>query len=84
MSVMTQKQIAEMNTITWWRRMNLGTDEEGRPVITPGLVDHGPVGGDWPSTRFGLPDDLTGKIVLDKGRTEELQKLCQTTRQRAD
>lgn len=34
---------------------------------TPGIVNHGPDGGDWPTTRFGLPEDLSGKSVLDIG-----------------
>lgn len=34
---------------------------------TPGTVNHGPDGGDWPTTRFGLPNDLKGKSVIDIG-----------------
>jgi tRNA (mo5U34)-methyltransferase len=67
MSVLTSKQIAKMKTIQWWHRIELGADEAGNPVVTPGRVAHGPVGGDWPTTRFGLPEDLTGKTVLDIG-----------------
>ncbi|MGD0058526.1 MAG: class I SAM-dependent methyltransferase [Verrucomicrobiia bacterium] len=67
MSVLTSKQIAKMKAIQWWHRIELGVDEGGEPVVTPGRVDHGPVGGDWPTTRFGLPEGLTGKTVLDIG-----------------
>lgn len=34
---------------------------------TPGTVNHGPDGGDWPTIRFGLPNDLKGKSVIDIG-----------------
>ena len=59
--------LAEMQRIRWWHRIPVGRDAEGRPVYTPGEVRHGPDGGDWPTTRFGLPADLTGKTVLDIG-----------------
>ena len=38
------------------------------PVYTPGEVRHGPDGGDWPTTRFGLPADLTGKPCWTSAR----------------
>ncbi len=34
---------------------------------TPGTCNHGPDGGNWPTERFGMPLDLTGKSVLDIG-----------------
>lgn len=46
----------------WWHRIQLADG-----TYTPGEVVHGPDGGDWPHTRFGLPKDLTGKTVLDVG-----------------
>lgn len=36
-------------------------------TYTPGTCVHGPDGGNWPKERFGLPEDLTGKTVLDIG-----------------
>lgn len=51
-----------MNNIIWWHRIQL-TDG----TYTPGMVHHGPDGGDWPTTRFGLPNDLTNKTVIDVG-----------------
>lgn len=51
-----------MNNIKFWHRVRL---PDG--TYTPGEVMHGPDGGDWPTTRFGMPLDLTGKTVLDIG-----------------
>ncbi len=51
-----------MNNINFWHRVQL---PDG--TYTPGRVNHGPDGGDWPTTRFGMPIDLTGKSVLDIG-----------------
>lgn len=34
---------------------------------TPGTVNYGPDGGDWPTTRFGMPTNLNGKKVIDIG-----------------
>lgn len=48
--------------IRWWHRINLPGHG-----YTEGKVLHGPDGGDWPTTRFGMPDDLTGTSVLDIG-----------------
>ena len=42
---------------TWYHSIEL---EPG--TVTPGLFDHGPY-----VARYGLPDDLTGKRVLDVG-----------------
>lgn len=47
--------------IHWWHRIQL---PEG---ITEGIVHHGPDGGNWPTTRFGLPEDCSGLEVLDVG-----------------
>jgi tRNA (mo5U34)-methyltransferase len=46
----------------FWHRIRLPNGS-----YTPGKVNHGPDGGSWPTTRFGLPEDLTGKSVLDIG-----------------
>jgi tRNA (mo5U34)-methyltransferase len=51
-----------MNNIKWFHRIKLS---DGR--YTPGECVHGPDGGNWPTTRFGMPQDLTGKTVLDVG-----------------
>jgi tRNA (mo5U34)-methyltransferase len=48
--------------IKFWHRVQLPDGS-----YTPGIVRYGPDGGDWPTTRFGLPTDLTGKSVLDIG-----------------
>ncbi len=48
--------------IKWWHRIQLPDGS-----YTPGMVHHGPDGGDWPTTRFGLPGSLAGKTVLDIG-----------------
>ncbi len=51
-----------VNDVTWWHRIQLPDGS-----YTPGAVHYGPDGGDWPTTRFGMPTDLTGKTVLDIG-----------------
>lgn len=51
-----------MKDITWFHRIKLSNGE-----YTPGVCHHGPDGGTWPTTRFGLPENLTGKTVLDIG-----------------
>ncbi len=51
-----------MNNINWGHRILM---PDG--TYTPGVLKHGPDGGDWPDARFGLPKDLTGKTVLDIG-----------------
>jgi tRNA (mo5U34)-methyltransferase len=56
-----------MNSIRWWHRILVGTDEQGNDVYTPGEVNHGHNGGDWPTTRFGIPEDCTGLNVIDIG-----------------
>ena len=67
LKTLTKKQITEMNAIRWWHRIAVGFDAEGTIIYTPGEVAHGPSSGDWPTTRFGLPEDLTGRTVLDVG-----------------
>lgn len=50
-------------SIRWWHRIRLPDGS-----YTPGEVRHGPDGGSWPETRFGLSRDLLlGKTVLDIG-----------------
>lgn len=48
--------------IKWFHRVRLSDG-----VYTPGVCFHGPDGGTWTNTRFGLPQDLNGKTVLDIG-----------------
>ncbi len=52
----------KVEDINFWHRIKLldGT-------YTDGQVKHGPDGGDWPTTRFGLPENCTGLSVLDVG-----------------
>jgi len=51
-----------VNEFQWAHRIQL---KDG--TYTPGFFYYGPDGGDWPTTRFGLPDNLTNKTVLDIG-----------------
>lgn len=51
-----------MTDIHWWHRIRMPDGS-----YTPGMVNHGPDGGDWPTTRFGMPKDMTGMRVLDIG-----------------
>lgn len=51
-----------MNNIKWFHRIKLSNGK-----YTPGVCHHGPDGGAWPTTRFGLPENLTGKTLLDIG-----------------
>lgn len=55
-------QISGVDSIKWFHRIALPDGS-----YTPGVVHYGPDGGDWPTTRFGIPEDLTGKTVLDIG-----------------
>ncbi len=52
----------DFKDIEFWHRVRL---PDG--TYTPGKCHHGPDGGDWPTTRFGMPEDLTDLIVLDIG-----------------
>jgi 2-polyprenyl-3-methyl-5-hydroxy-6-metoxy-1,4-benzoquinol methylase len=68
MIILTQDQITAMNAIHWWHRIPLGYDESGHRIITPGDVNHGSdKDRSWITSRFGLPEDLTGLTVLDVG-----------------
>lgn len=51
-----------IGNVYWWHRIQLPDGS-----YTPGIVHHGPDGGDWPTTRFGLPKDCSGLNVLDIG-----------------
>jgi tRNA (mo5U34)-methyltransferase len=57
----TSDELAKVNAVRWWHRIRIGQ------IYTPGEVHHGPDGGDWPSTRFGIPERLDGFRVLDVG-----------------
>lgn len=50
-----------ISDIKWWHRIKL---PEG---ITPGICDHSGGDPDYITNRFGMPEDLTGKSVLDIG-----------------
>lgn len=56
------KGTPDSNGIHWWHRIQLPDGS-----YTPGIVNHGPDGGDWPTTRFGLPTDCTGLNIIDIG-----------------
>ena len=51
--------IATMNAMPWWHKINLGDG-----VVTPGLAQHTV---EHASIYFGMPEDLTGKRVIDIG-----------------
>lgn len=51
-----------MRNIKFWHRIKMPNG-----IYTPGEVIHGPDGGDWPTTRFGMPENLTDKTVIDVG-----------------
>lgn len=51
-----------IDKIDWWHRIRMPNGE-----YTPGKVKHGEDGGNWPTERFGMPEDLKGKVVLDIG-----------------
>lgn len=57
-----KKGVPDSNGIHWFHRIQL---PDG--TYTPGMVNHGPDGGTWPTTRFGLPEDCTGLSVIDNG-----------------
>jgi len=66
MKELNQNDIEAIKAIHWWHRIPVGI-VDGKIFYTPGDVEHGPNGGDYATTRFGLPRDLTGKTVLDIG-----------------
>lgn len=60
--MLSEEQKGRVEALHWFHRIELAPG-----YYTPGIVRHGPDGGDWPTTRFLLPPDLTGKSVLDVG-----------------
>lgn len=54
----------KVNSIDWWHTIELPTDE-GDIIRTPGRVDH--CTEEIATQRFGIPEDLSGKTVLDVG-----------------
>jgi tRNA (mo5U34)-methyltransferase len=57
-----RRSSVDQEQIRWWHRINMPDGS-----YTPGIVFHGPDGGDWPTTRFGMPENLIGKTVIDVG-----------------
>lgn len=57
---------------SWHQEVCLGLDGRGHPLWTPGKIVHGPRDGDWATTRFGLPEDLSGQDVLEIGACDGL------------
>lgn len=57
----TDELKAEVAKYKWWHQINLGNG-----VVTPGECDHGQTPQEL-SERWGIPQDLTGKSVLDIG-----------------
>ncbi len=66
MRELNKDELDSINNLKWWHRIPVGL-VEGKPFYTPGMVQHGPDGSDFATTRFGLPADLNGKTVLDIG-----------------
>lgn len=58
----SKQSTPDANGISWFHRIQM---PDG--TYTNGCVHHGPDGGDWPTTRFAMPEDLTGKSVIDIG-----------------
>ena len=61
---MDQQQLDQMNSIRWFHRIEL---EPG--LFTPGECPHTAA---LATSRFGMPEDLTGKTVLDIGSWDGL------------
>lgn len=68
LKTLNANELKEMNSIRWWHRIPVGLSGTGSTIYTPGEVNHGPNGDpSWITDRFGIPEDLTGKEVLDIG-----------------
>jgi len=64
---MTKEVLQErINGINWWHTMDLPYDEGGF-IRTPGRVGLDHCAPEVLTERFGIPEDLTGKTVLDIG-----------------
>ena len=62
---MTNKEVlAQISQIRWWHSIALPLPD-GEEVITPGEVNH--CSAATATNRFGIPEDLTGKSILDIG-----------------
>ncbi len=61
---------AEVAKHSWWHRIDLGNG-----VVTPGICSHGQTDEEL-SERWGIPQDLTGKTVLDIGCWDGLFSLA--------
>lgn len=62
---MNKQDLEKMNSIKWWHKIEL---EAG--LFTPGICNHG--NGDYFTNRFGIPQDLTRKTILDLGTWDGL------------
>jgi len=58
---MNPEQLKEMNEIDWWHKINLG-DVRNKPIITPGRDES-----ELKLQTIQMPNDLTGKSVIDVG-----------------
>lgn len=56
--------LSQVEQITWWHRIELPLPD-GNKIITPGEVNH--CTDETATHRFGIPEDLSGKTVLDIG-----------------
>lgn len=61
---------AEVAKHTWWHRIDLGDG-----VVTPGACPHGQSDKEL-NARWAIPEDLTGKVVLDVGCWDGLFSLA--------
>jgi tRNA (mo5U34)-methyltransferase len=58
---LSKEELKEMEAITWWHSIPVGYDDKKNLLYTPGKT------GPYDHREFGIPDDLTGKTVLDIG-----------------
>lgn len=62
---MTNNEVlTQVEQIRWWHRIELPLPD-GKKIVTPGEVDH--CTEKVATNRFGIPDNLNGKTVLDIG-----------------
>lgn len=61
------QEIEQIESISWWHRIPVGRDPQGKILFTPGICHHGPDGDDYASKRFGLPKSFSSLTVADIG-----------------
>jgi tRNA (mo5U34)-methyltransferase len=66
MKELTKEDLASIKKVKWGHRIPIGT-VNGEVFYTPGFLKHGPDGSDYATERYGMPEDLSEKTVLDIG-----------------